>query len=304
MIGLLDPQLVDAVSSYGGRDLDAHNLDSAAVPRASGGPSGRVTRTDVIIPGDPDVTVRVHRPNDVAGPLPCLVSMHAGGYVLGDFSMDDPLLDRWCRTLHVVAVSVDYRLAPETTYPGPLMDCYAALTWIYEHADEYRVDRNRIGVHGIGAGGGLAAALALVARDHRDIPVAFQLLDSPMLDDRQQTHSSRLDDLLMWSAKSNEFGWRAYLGQLYDTDDVPVYAAAARRTQLKGLPPCFISVGALDGFHDEDVDYATRLNHAGVPTELHVYPGAPHGYHVAVESDIARRSARDQADWLRRQLSR
>lgn len=300
----VDPELVEALSVYDHRDLGAHNVTTVVVPGAPGPLSSDVTRSDWVIPGDPDVSVRIHRPSHATGPLPCLVSMHAGGYVVGDPTMDDHLLDHWCRTLGIVAVSVDYRLAPAHCYPAPLMDCYAALTWIYEQADLHRIDRARIGVHGIGAGGGLAAALAGVARDHRDIPLAFQLLDSPMLDDRQQTPSSRRDDLLVWSAQSNEFGWRAYLGDLYGSEDLPVYAAAARNTRLRGLPPCFISVGALDGFHDEDVDYATRLNHAGVPTELHVYPRTPHGYRVAVTSDVARRAERDQTDWLRRQLTR
>ena len=133
-------------------------------------------------------------------------------------------------------MSVEYRLAPETPYPGPLDDCYAGLAWTYEHADELGIDADRIGIAGVSAGGGLAAALALLARDRGEVPLAFQLLECPMIDDRQTTSSSQLDGLPVWSRDSNEFGWRSYLGDLYGTDDVPAYAAPARATDLVGLP--------------------------------------------------------------------
>ena len=132
--------------------------------------------------------VRVHRAKGTDGVLPCVYSMHGGGYVIGSHSMDDPLFERWCPKLGLVGVSVDYRLAPETPYPGPLEDCYRGLVWTYEHADELGIDPARIGIMGVSAGGGLAAALALLARDRGEVPVAFQLLDQPMLDDRQ-THA-------------------------------------------------------------------------------------------------------------------
>ena len=297
---LVDPELAETVDALGGFDLDADTATLPTLPPVE--LSAAVSRSDLVVPGEPDVTIRVHRPLGIAGALPCVVSMHSGGYVLGDSSLDDQLFDRWCRTLHVVGVSVDYRRAPTTTYPGPLMDCYTALRWVHGHAGEFGIDPDRIGLHGVGAGGGLAAALALVARDHREVPLAFQVLDSAMIDDRQETRSSRLEDLPVWSSRSTEYGWRAYLGDLYGTTDVPLYAAASRSTDLRRLPPAFVSVGALDGFHDENVDYATRLNHAGIPTELHVYPGTPHGYHLASESRVARQSVRDKTAWLRRRL--
>jgi acetyl esterase/lipase len=224
--------------------------------------------------------------------------------VLGSYAMNDAVFDRRCPRLALVGVSVDYRLAPETSYPGPLEDCYRGLAWTHEHAEELGVDRDRIGVHGASAGGGLAAALALLAKQRGEVPVAFQLLDSPMLDDRQRTMSSRLDGLPVWSRDSNAYGWRSYLGELYGTNDVPATAAPARATDddLAGLPPAFVSVGAVDGFLDEDVEYALRLNHAGVPTELHVYPGACHGYQLAERCEISRQSRRDVEDWLSRQI--
>ena len=197
---------------------------------------------------------------------------------------------------------MNYRLAPEVPYPGPLEDCYRGLKWVFEQAEDLGVDRRRIGVAGSSAGGGLAAGLALYARDRGELPVAFQLLSCPMLDDRQQTPSSGLEGLAVWSRENNTFGWCSYLGDRYGTEDVPYTAAPSRCTDLSGLPPAFISVGTVDGFRDEDVDYATRLNQAGVPCELHVYPGACHGYQMAVEAALVHRSNRDMLDWLDRQL--
>ena len=183
--------------------------------------SDAVERTDHVVSEDPRVVVRVHRPKAVAGPLPCVYSIHGGGYVLGTYAMDDARFDRLCPTFPCVGVSVEYRLAPETAYPGPLDDCYAGLRWTFEHAAELGITPDRVGIAGVSAGGGLAAALALLARDRGEVPVAFQLLECPMIDDRQTTSSSRLDGLPIWSRESNEFGWRSYLGDLYGSDDVP-----------------------------------------------------------------------------------
>lgn len=250
----------------------------------------------------PDVKVRVHTPVGIEGPLPCVYAIHGGGYVVGTFESDDARFDNWCVNHRCIGVSVEYRLAPETPYPGPLEDCYAGLRWTTEHAGELGIDPTRIGVLGTSAGGGLAAALALLVRDRGELALAFQLLECPMIDDRQQTPSSRIEDLPIWSRHSNEFGWRSYLGPLYGTADVPAYAAPARATDLAGLPPALINVGGADGFRDEDIDYALRLGQAGVPTELHVYPGAPHGVQLFATTDAARRWNRHENEWLARQL--
>lgn len=264
--------------------------------------SDAVARSDHLVPGDPPVVLRVHRPKTLDGPLPCLYSMHGGGYVIGTYSMDDPVFDELCPKLGMVGVSVEYRLAPESPYPAPLDDCYTGLRWTYQQADALGIDSTRLGIGGVSAGGGLAAALALLARDRGEVPVAFQLLDCAMLDDRQITRSSQIDELPMWNRESNTFGWRSYLGDLYGRDDLPYTAAAARADDLSGLPPAFVSVGSIDGFLDEDVDYAMRLNHAGVDAELHVYPGACHGYHMIQNSEVARQSRRDIEHWLARQI--
>jgi acetyl esterase/lipase len=298
----LDPQIVDAIALLDLGDLDAARLADFRVPFDIPMPDG-VEWEDVQVPGDPEITVRVYRSTTTTGPAPCIYSMHGGGYVIGSREIDNGAFATWCPELGVVGVSVEYRLAPDTPYPGPIEDCYRGLLWVHEHADELGVDRDRIGVAGVSAGGGLAAALALLARDRGEVPLAFQLLDCPMLDDRQQTPSSRLDGLPVWSRASNEFGWRSYLGDLYGRDDVPYTAAPARATDLTGLPPAFVSVGTVDGFRDEDVDYATRLNQAGVPTELHVYPGLCHGYQIAMTADAVGQAGRDVLRWLRRHTS-
>jgi acetyl esterase/lipase len=265
--------------------------------------SEEVERVDHVVSDDPRVVVRVHRPKGVEGPLPCAYSMHGGGYVVGSYEMDDLRFDALCPSVPCVGVAVDYRLAPETRYPGPLDDCYAGLRWTFEHADELGIDVERIGVVGTSAGGGLAAALALLARDRAELSLAFQLLECPMLDDRQITSSSRRDGLPIWSREENEFGWRSYLGARYG-QEVESYAAAARATDLSGLPPTFVIVGTADGFRDEDIDYALRLNQAGVPTDLHVLSGVPHGIQSFARSDARRRWGELVEGWLTRQVGR
>jgi acetyl esterase/lipase len=300
----VDPEIAVVLATLPvGAALDETTL-AASRSRTRPAPvlSGTVKITEHVAPADPPVPVRVHRRTDapVTG-IAALISLHGGGLVLGSYADDDAILDSWCSRLDLVGVAVEYRLAPETRYPGALEDAYAALLWTYKNAAELGIDPSRIGVRGASAGGGLAAALCLLARDRGEVPVAFQLLDCPMLDDRQCTPSSRQDGLLVWSRESNAFGWRSYLGELYGTE-VPYTAAPARALDLTGLPPTFVSVGSTDGFRDEDIDYALRLNQAGVPCELHVYPGAPHGYGLAPNAAVSGRSRTDQLDWLTRQL--
>jgi acetyl esterase/lipase len=264
--------------------------------------SDAVERTDHVVSEDPRVVVRVHRAKAETGTLPCLYSIHGGGYVIGSYDMDDAKFDQWCVSVPCVGVSVEYRLAPDTAYPGPLEDCYAGLKWTYDHAEELGIDRDRIGIGGISAGGGLAAALALLVRDRGEIPLAFQLLECPMLDDRQRTSSSRLEGLPIWSRESNTYGWQSYLGDLYGGDDVPYTAAAARADDLTGLPPAMVIVGGADGFRDEDVEYALRLNQAGVQTALHVLPGAPHGVQMFAHSGVAKQWHQLVESWITSKL--
>jgi acetyl esterase/lipase len=295
---LLDPE-VGAL--LGGFDIEmsAETLPAMRFVLAAD-PVPDVTRTERIVPGESPLPARIHRPASATEPLPCIYSIHGGGYVMGTYDMDDALFNALCPALGVVGVTVDYRLAPETPYPGPLEDCYRGLAWTYEHAEELGIDPARIGLHGLSAGGGLAAALALLARDRGEVPLAFAVLDSPMLDDRQVTASASRDDIPVWTKAANEFGWRAYLGELYGTDQIPATAAPGRAEDLRGLPPTFVGVGALDGFRDEAVDFALRLTDAGVPAELHVYPGACHGFSAVVDAAVSRQAARDRDEWLAR----
>jgi acetyl esterase/lipase len=274
--------------------------DASTKPLAP--PLPGIERNDYSVEGDPAVPVRVHRPVDAGGPLPAVYSMHGGGYVLGSYATDDARLEGWAKSYGCIGVSVDYRLAPETPHPGPLDDCYRGLKWVFDHSYELGIDPQRIGVSGTSAGSGLAAGLALLARDRGELALQFQLLDAPMIDDRQQTPSSQRDDLVIFDRHSNEFGWRSYLGDLYGSPDVPDYAAPARATDLAGLPPTYICVGNVDGFRDDAIEFAARLNQAGVPTELHVYAGAPHGVKRFVDVPVARRYVEGINEWLAAQL--
>ena len=286
-------------------------INAEILPELRGSPLGEppelsdaVERTDYVVDEANSVVVRVHRSVGQEGTAPCVYSIHGGGYILGSYDMDDAKFDRWCPEYGIVGVSVEYRLSPETAYPGPLEDCYAGLKWTFDNAAEIGIDPNKIGITGVSAGGGLCAALALLARDRGEVPLQFQLLDCPMIDDRQITPSSQLDDLLIWNKNSNAFGWQSYLGGLYGADDVPYTAAPARAGDLSGLPEAYVCVGGADGFRDEDITYAMRLYGAGVPTELHVYPGAPHGVALFAHLEVAQRYTADQEHWLRRQLER
>lgn len=266
-------------------------------------PSERVGRTVHEVSNETGVTVTIHRPVDIDGARPALYWIHGGGYVTGSVEMDGPMFDRYCTDLGIIGVSIDYRLAPEHPYPTPLDDVYEGLASIFARADELGIDPHRIGIGGVSAGGGLCAALALLVRDRDEFAVRFQLLDCPMIDDTMTTASSRRDDLLLWPRQSNEFGWRSYLGDRYGTADIPAYAAATRATDLTGLPPAYVCVGTADGFCDEDIAYAARLMAADVPTELHVYPGAPHGVAYWTGTELATMYRDDQVRWLHRQFA-
>jgi acetyl esterase/lipase len=250
--------------------------------------------------GAPDVRVLVYVPTNVSTPLPALLWIHGGGYVLGSADQDDFLVKGTVSAVGCAVVSVDYRLAPETPHPGPVEDCYAALQWLYTHAGELGVDTTRIAIGGASAGGGLAAALALLARDRGDVPVIFQLLIFPMLDDRTVTSPDPhpYTGEYVWTPEANRFGWTSLLGQEPGGPDVSPYAAAARAERLEGLPPTFINVGALDLFLEEDLEYARRLTRAGVPTELHVYPGAFHGFSMVEGAKVSQVFARDRLEAL------
>ncbi|MGQ7932590.1 alpha/beta hydrolase [Paraburkholderia sp. D1E] len=240
--------------------------------------------------GAPYVRVLVYTPAVDAGLPPVLVHMHGGGLVMGTPEAADLRNRRLAVDVGCVVVSVDYRLAPETRFSGAVEDCYAALKWVDGNADSIGVDRTRIAVGGESAGGGLAAALALLARDRNEIPVQFQLLTYPMLDDRtgSTVDAHPYAGEFVWSSASNRFGWSAALGYEPGINRMSMYLPPARAESLAGLPAAFIAVGTLDLFVEENLAYANRLIAAGVPTELHVYPGAPHGFDAVDAADAAK----------------
>jgi acetyl esterase/lipase len=201
-------------------------------------------------------------------------------------------------------VLVDYRLAPENPYQAPLEDCYAALKWLSTHTEELKVDRSRVAIGGASAGGGLAAGLALLARDRAEIKPFFQLLVYPMINDCNIAPASEtLPDALFWTRESNLIGWRAYLGCEPGREGISYYASAYRATDLEGLPPTYITLGDLDLFAQEGIEYSRRLIAAGVSTELHVYPGGCHAFDMMVpEADISKRFTADLYGALKRAL--
>ncbi len=256
--------------------------------------------------GAPDVPLLICRPAGVAAPAGCLYFIHGGGMIFGDSRSGGFLgmLDH-AEQLRLAIVSVDYRLAPETPHPGPVEDCYAGLSWTVAHAAELGTDPARVIVGGVSAGGGLAAATALLARDRGGPAPLGQLLVCPMLDDRNETPSSwQMAGAGVWDRAANEVGWTALLGEARGGPGVSPYAAPARAADLSGLPPAFIDVGSAETFRDEDVAYATRIWQAGGRAELHVWPGAFHGFAgAAPQAALSRAAVAAQRDWLRRLLS-
>jgi acetyl esterase/lipase len=303
MLESLHPDVRSAIEAFVRLPLDAENLAAVrATPYPPVPVFDAVEMRDHVIDETTGLQVQSYRPRGLGGRLPCVYYIHGGGYIRGTHAISSPRVYQWISSRPCVYVSVDYRLAPETPFPGPLEDCYAGLRWLHQHADELGVDNARIGVNGISAGGGLAAGLSLLVRDRGEFSLAFQALECPMIDDRQCTPSSQQDGLPIWSKADNEFGWRAYLGSLYGSADLPYVAAPARATDLSGLPPSYLAVGTVDGFRDEVIDYATRLSQAGVPTDLRVYAGAPHGLQIAVGTSLADRWASDLEMWLAQQM--
>jgi acetyl esterase/lipase len=244
-----------------------------------------------------DVPVRVHRPDSGSeGPFPAMLWIHGGGYILGSASQDDRVCREISQRLGVLVAAVDYHLAPEYPFPLPLEDCHDALVWLANRDD---VDATRVAIGGASAGGGLAAALALLAHERDEVRPAFQLLSYPMLDDRTVLRSD-LDErsFRLWNNKANHFGWRSYLGATPGSPDISGLAAPARYEDLAGGPPAWIGVGTLDLFYDEDLAYADRLRAAGVDCDVHVVDGAFHGFDsVSPKSGVTRafRSAQVRA---------
>lgn len=275
-------------------DLDDDSLAAAGA-----------TRRDITIRGfeGGDIGVSVIARADHATPGPGILHTHGGGMVAGNRLTGMRALLPWIVAHDIVAVTVDYRLAPEFPDPYPVEDCYAALVWTAANATAFGIDAGRLMIAGMSAGGGLAAGTALLARDRSGPRLTGQMLMCPMLDDRDRTISSaQFDGIGLWDRASNVMGWTALLGDRRGTDNVSIYAAPARATDLTDLPPAFIDCGSAEVFRDEDVAYATALWQAGVQAELHVWPGGFHGFDMFAQATLAAPAIAARASWIARHL--
>ena len=255
-------------------------------------PPTDVTIEEMTIPGpDCEIPVVIYQP---PGPAPRggLLWMHGGGYIVG-LARDDARCIEFAEFVGCTVVSVDYRLAPESTYKESIADCFAALEWMVDNSDDLGIDARRIAIGGGSAGGGLTAGLALFNRDNKGPDVAFQMMIYPMIDDTHDTPSGHADTYpTVWNRDVSFKAWKMYLGDEYGTDDVSPYAAASRAKDLTGLPPALVTVGTMDLFRDENIDYAQRLMAAGVPTDLLVYEGLFHGVEMQVPDAVASKRMR------------
>lgn len=309
---LVDPELLPLLDS-----LPDIELSEAILPLVRAAPARfavdprdveRTAMRQVKVPGPqgaPDVPVLVYRTKNAVGELPCILHIHGGGYVSGSAASMEAVHRPLAADLNCCIVSVDYRLAPETRYPGAVEDCYAVLRWISANARDLGIDLRRLGVMGESAGGGLAAALTLLVRDRGEFSLAFQHLVYPMLDDRTcvAPEPHPFTGEFVWTRQRNHFGWRCLLGVEPGSEGVSPYAAPARATDLRNLPPLFLSTAALDLFLEENLEYARRLVRSAVPVELHVYPGAFHGFQWAPTAGVSMTAARDTRDALRRAMA-
>ena len=256
--------------------------------------------------GAPEVKVVVIGASSEAAPRPAVLHIHGGGYIVGTAAGNIVPMQQLSAAHGCVVVTVDYRLAPETRFPGSLEDNYAALRWLHANAKELGVDPNRIALLGESAGGGHVAALAIAARDRGEVPVAMQVLIYPMLDDRTGSTRAVPPHLgkYIWDAAANRFGWGALLGVAAGSASVPSGAVPARVKNLRGLAPAYIGVGSIDLFVEEDIAYAQRLIQSGVPTELLIAPGGYHGFDIIVpDAKISKRFAAAWNDALGRGLN-
>lgn len=321
-----DPQLVAGLDAFvalvEGIPLRRHTiLENRAhfaglTPPMSAQVSGRdVTWEERIVPGPPgapDIAVTIVRPAPGAGTArrpalrPGVLGIHGGGYVLGTRHFATAELIDLAERHGTVGVAVEYRLAPEHPAPAAAEDCYAVLRWMAAHGAEHGIDPERLVVSGASAGGGLAAAVALMARDRGGPALVGQLVNTPMIDDRNRTVSSwQYDGLGAWDRNNNDTGWDAALGGERGTDAVHPYHAPARATDLSGLPPAFLEVGSAEIFRDETIDFASRIWAAGGEAELHVWSGGYHGFSgFSPDAVVSRAAIEARESWWRRILTR
>ena len=299
--------LLPTVTDFSDPDALAEMRSARQTPFAGEVPARDDVRTEDRTvpghPGDPDVPIRIYRRRDATeGLRPGLFEIHGGGFIMGTIEMMDPWCQAMAAHLDAVIVSVGYRLAPEHPFPAAVEDCHAALSWMAANAGELDIDPARIAIAGQSAGGGLAAATALLARDRGGPDLCFQLLEIPELDDRLETASMRqFTDTPLWNRPNAVWSWRHYLGDAHGGEVSP-YAAPARATDLTGLPPAYVSTMEFDPLRDEGILYAMKLMQAGVPVELHAFPGTFHGSALVGDAAVSRRSGAEALGALARHL--
>jgi acetyl esterase/lipase len=306
---LVDPELLPTLDAFPPMALSAETLPMirSAIPQMMATrplPDLPVSSNVINIPsGDigRDIRCLLIRPQTSRGNMPAILHFHGGGHVLGIPEMDQPQLMLWAAELGCLVLSVDYRLAPETQFPGPMNDAYDALRWLHEQCDILGINADRIAVSGGSAGGAMAACLCLMARDRGEYKIAFQHLEAPRLDDRlaAPADANPFTGEFVWTRANSAYCRDAYLGK--NTTDA--YGSAARATSLSRLPPAYIAVGSLDLFVDECLAYTARLSRAGVPVELIVYPGCFHGFKIAADAGVTKRAEEDNIRALRKALA-
>jgi triacylglycerol lipase len=307
---LVDPELLQALDKLpdyivsSGRLADIRAERAAAAPPLASLADAQIMREEVWVPGTPgapDVRLILTRQRAATQPQPLLLFIHGGGFVFGTAEGTGISDMRLARATGCAVASVDYRLAPETRAPGQVEDCYAALAWCHREAGSLSFDPERMAVGGISAGGGLAANLALMVRDRNEMTLRLQMLFCPILDDQTAARPvpAHLGEFV-WTPQTNAFGWTALTGGEPGHTEILPYTVAARAADLQGVAPAFIDVGALDLLVLESLAFASRLIESAVPTELHVHPGAYHGYELLPGVLVAERAHRLRAEALSR----
>lgn len=283
------------------------HIDRAVATMPSADTAG-VTVRDVRIVADEvggAIMLRITTPDEAPRPIPMIYHLHPGGFCVGNLDLIHPRMVQLAREVGAITVAADYRLAPEHPYPIPLQDSYAGLRWVADNADELGADAERIAVHGYSSGGGLAAAVTLLARDRGAPRIAYQYLNAPEIDDRLETVSARrFTDTPLWSLPNAVLSWKHYLGGAHEagSDDVPVYAAPARATDFRGLPPTYIAVKQFDPLRDEGITYAQKLLEADVVVELHQFPATFHGSSMIAAAEVSQRELAEEVAVLTRAL--